>query len=117
MVTVKLDQLKLHAFHGIYAGEPVAGGDFEVNLDVDYEDEGLTFDRLEDTISYVALLDIVKARMQEPTALLEKVAKLVLDDIYQHFPFAKSSSISIYKLQAPIPRFQGRVGVKLSRVY
>jgi 7,8-dihydroneopterin aldolase/epimerase/oxygenase len=117
MVTVKLDQVRLHAFHGIYAGEPVAGGDFELNLDVEYEDAGLSFDSLDYTISYVALLDLVKARMETPTPLLEKVAKMILDDIIVRFPFVKNARISIYKLQAPIARFQGRVGITLSRVY
>lgn len=117
MVTVKLDQVRLHAFHGVYAGEPVAGGDFEVNLDVEYEDAGLNFDSLEDTISYVALLDIVKSHMNVATPLLEKVAKLILDNIILQFPFAKNARISIYKLQAPIAGFQGRVGISLMRVY
>ena len=117
MVTVSVDQLKLHAFHGVYSGEPLVGGDFEVNLDVDYEEANLGFDKLDDTISYVALIDILKLRMESPTQLLEKVAKLISDDIKRTFPQITASRISIYKLQAPIARFQGRVGVVISRVY
>jgi dihydroneopterin aldolase len=117
MVTIKLDQVKLHAFHGLDSGEPLVGGDFEVNLDVQYEDDGVNFDMLEDTISYVELLDLVNARMKVPTPLLEKVGKLILDDIYHRFPFIKSSRITILKLQPPIPQFQGRVGISLNRVY
>ena len=117
MVVVKLDQLKLHAFHGVYTGEPVVGGDFEVNLEVAYDEGGAGFDNLDDTISYVELLDLVNARMKVPTPLLEKVARLILDDIYLRYPFIKSSRISIIKLQPPIPQFQGRVGISLNRVY
>jgi dihydroneopterin aldolase len=117
MVTIKLDQVRLHAFHGLFSGEPLVGGDFEVNLDVQYEEGAKNFDLLEDTISYVELLELVNARMKVPTPLLEKVGKLILDDIYHEFPFIKSSSISIFKLQPPIPQFQGRVGISLNRVY
>ncbi|RYY17872.1 MAG: dihydroneopterin aldolase [Chitinophagaceae bacterium] len=117
MVVIKLDQVKLHAFHGVYSGEPLVGGDFEVNLEVEYDDAGIAFDALQDTISYVSLFDLVNSRMKVPTPLLEKVGKLILDDVFDMFPFIKSSRISIFKLQAPIPNFQGRVGISLNRVY
>ena len=117
MVTIKLDQVKLHAYHGVYSGEPMVGGEFEVNLEVEYDEGEKNFDKLEDTISYVELVELVKARMKVPTTLLEKVGKLILDDIFDKFPFIKSSSISIFKLQAPIPQFQGRVGISLNRMY
>ena len=117
MVTIKLDKVKLHAYHGVYSGEPMVGGEFEVNLEVEYEEGGINFDKLEDTISYVELVELVKARMKVPTPLLEKVGKHVLDDIFHRFPFIKSSRISIFKLQPPIPQFQGRVGISLTRIY
>jgi len=117
MIIVKLEGVKLHALHGLYEGEALVGGDFEVNLEVAYDDAGLQFDSLDDTISYVTLFDLIKARMKVPTPLLEKVASLILEDVFQTFPFIKSSDISIFKLQPPIPQFQGRVGVSLSRVY
>jgi 7,8-dihydroneopterin aldolase/epimerase/oxygenase len=117
MVIIKLDQVKLHAYHGVFSGEPTVGGEFEVSLEVEYDEGQISFEKLEDTISYVELLELVNARMKEPTPLLEKVGKLVLDDIFHKFPFIKSSSISIYKLQPPIPQFQGRVGISLTRMY
>jgi len=117
MVIIKLDKVKFHDYHGVYSGEPMVGGEFEVNLEVEYDDGGTNFDKLEDTISYVDLVELVKARMNVPTHLLEKVGKLVLDDIFHKFPFVKSSRISIFKLQPPIPQFQGRVGISMNRVY
>jgi len=117
MVNVKVEGMILHGFHGVYNGEPVAGGDFEINLSVAYEEGGVNFDALGDTISYVDLIDLIKIRMKTPTPLLEKVAKLILDDVATAFPIIKSATISIFKLQAPIARFQGRVGVSMSRIY
>jgi len=117
MMKVKVDQMILHAFHGVFAGEPLVGGDFEINLSVEYDDSTLGFESLTDTISYVDLIELIRSRMQVPTPLLEKLAKLILDDVLTAFPFIKSSTISIVKLQPPIPRFQGRVGVSLSRMY
>ena len=117
MVTVKLEQVMFHAFHGMYPGEDLVGGQFEVNLDVTYDDSNLSFETLSNTISYVSLFDIVKMRMKSPSPLLEKIGKDILDEIIARYPFIKSSRISIYKLQAPVVQFRGRLGVALSREY
>jgi 7,8-dihydroneopterin aldolase/epimerase/oxygenase len=117
MMTVLLKEVLLHGLHGVHPGEPLVGGDFLIDLEVAYDDNGVSFESLGETINYVSLLDIVKTRMSVPTPLLERVAKLILDDILLAYPFIKSSKISINKLQAPIPQFQGKVGVCLNRVY
>jgi dihydroneopterin aldolase len=117
MITIKLEQVRLHGLHGVYSGEPLVGGEFEITLEVDFDDKGIEFDSLSDTISYVALLDTVKKHMSVPTPLLEKLGKLILDDIYLNYPFIKGARFDILKLQAPIAAFQGRVGVSLNRVY
>lgn len=117
MVTVKLEQVRFHAFHGIYPGENLVGSEFEVNLDVTYDDSHLSFETLSNTISYVSLFEIVKLRMKTPSHLLEKIGKDILDEIIDRYPFIKNSRISIYKLQPPVVQFQGRLGVSLTREY
>jgi len=117
MVIIKLEQVRFHAFHGLYPGESLVGGEFEINLDVEYDDTGISFESLNNTISYVSLFDIVKLRMKSPAPLLEKIGKDILDEIFSRYPFIKSSRISIYKLQPPVVQFQGRLGVSLNRKY
>jgi dihydroneopterin aldolase len=117
MVTIKLEKLNFHAFHGIYSGEPLVGSAFEVNLEVEYDDNGISYESINDTISYVSLLEIVRLRMKVPTPLLEKIAKDVLDKIVIDYPFIKRCAISIYKLQPPVISFEGRLGISMSRVY
>ncbi len=107
----------LHGFHGLYNGEPLTGGQFEVSLHVSYDDTGVAFELLQDAISYVTLFEIVKLRMSQPTPLLEKVAKDILDEVRERFPVVSASWISIHKLQPPIEQFEGRVGIVMSRDY
>jgi len=117
MVKICVDNLILHGLHGLYNGEPLTGGQFEVSVHVSYDDAGISFDDLQDTISYVSLFEIVKLRMATPTLLLEKVAKDILDEIHHRFPIVTATWISIHKLQPPIVQFQGKVGVVMSREY
>ncbi|MET0300521.1 MAG: dihydroneopterin aldolase [Flavitalea sp.] len=117
MVTIRLDQMRLHGLHGVYDGEPLVGGDFEVSLDVTWDDKGIGFDYLSDTISYVSLLEIIQQRMNIVTPLLEKIAKDILDEIGSNYPQVINARLTIFKLQAPVIQFHGRLGVTMSRDY
>jgi dihydroneopterin aldolase len=117
MVVIELNQVKLHAFHGIYEGEKLTGSAYEINVRVVYEEGDSTFDDLKNTINYVEILDIVKQRMRIPTGLLEKVADSIIRKIRHQYPFCTEISISIYKLDAPVENFQGKLGVTLHKKF
>ena len=117
MVFIELNNLKFHAFHGVYEGEKKTGGPFEVSIKVGYEERINSFDRLDDTINYEEIFSIVKQYMQVATPLLEKVAQNILNKIRQRFPFTKELTVSIYKLEAPIQNFQGRVGITVEKKF
>ncbi|SEO00744.1 dihydroneopterin aldolase [Niastella yeongjuensis] len=117
MVVIELNQVRLHAFHGIYEGEKLTGSEYEINVRVVYEEGDSTFDDLKNTINYVEILDIVKQRMRIPTGLLEKVADSIIRKIKHRYPFSSEISISIYKLDAPVENFQGKLGVTLLKKF
>ena len=117
MVTVHLHQLIMHAFHGLYAEEHSTGNNYELNLDVTYEEGNEPFESIQDTISYEALFAIVKKRMQVPTPLLEKVCDGIVSKIKQEFPEVREVAISMYKLQPPIENLQGKVGVTMRKKF
>ena len=117
MVVIELNQVKLHAFHGVYEGEKLTGSTYEVNVRVMYEEGDTTFDDLTNTINYVEILDIVKQRMQVPTGLLEKVADGIIRTIRYQYPFTKEIILTIYKLDAPVENFQGKIGVTLHKKF
>ncbi len=117
MLTVHLNDLRFFAHHGIYDGEPEAGGEFEVQLEVKYEEKQIKFNDLKNILNYAELYDIVKKRMLLPTPLIEEVAESILHKIRQQYSFVKEVSISIFKLQPPIENFQGKVGVTLQKKF
>jgi 7,8-dihydroneopterin aldolase/epimerase/oxygenase len=117
MITIQVHKVLLHAFHGIYPEERLLGNTFEINLDVIYEEGDNEFDNIASTIDYTRLYEIIKSRMRTPTALLEKLAKDIIDEVKNQFPFVCEISISIYKLNMPIENFQGKIGVRLEKKF
>ena len=117
MITVHLHDVQLHAFHGVYEGEEKTGNPYVINLDVSYDERVSNFEELKNTIDYVELFEIVRNRMQVPTALLEKLCEGIIRRIRHQYPFIKEANISIHKLQVPIEHFQGRVGVSMNKKF
>jgi len=115
MVSVEIRNLILRAYHGVYEDEQKTGSDFEVNLEVHFNENGNDFESLEDTINYETLLDIVKQRMSVKNSLLEKVADGIIRKIKHQCPTAKEIRLSIYKLHPPVENFQGKLGVTMHK--
>ena len=115
MVVIELQQVRMHAFHGVYEGEKKTGSVYELNVKVWYDEGDTNFDHLKNTVNYVDILDIVKQRMQIPTGLLEKVADGIIRTIRQQYPFTQEIMVSIYKLEAPVENFQGKLGVTIHK--
>jgi len=117
MLTVHLENLLFFAYHGVYEGEPVAGGSFEVNLTAKYDEKQIRFDDLNNVLNYAALYHIVKKRMAMPTPLIEEIAESIIRKIRHEYSFVKEVSVSIFKLQPPIENFQGKVGITLQKKF
>ena len=115
MVTIHLHNLLMRAHHGVYEEEERIGANYELNLDVKFDDENAKFEQLQDTINYEELYGIVKKKMMAPTPLLEKVCEGIIRKIKHEYAGVTEITISIYKLEAPIENFQGKVGVTMRK--
>lgn len=117
MITIHLQDVEIYAFHGVYEGEDKIGSNYLINLEVKFEEKDSEFDDISGTINYVDLYGIVKNRMQITTGLLEKICESIIRHIRHQYPFVREVSLSIYKLQAPIKDFQGKVGVSMNKKF
>ena len=111
MLTVQLQSLQFHAYHGVYQGEPKTGNNYEVNLTVAYNEKGHNIHQLKDIINYEDLYEIVRKRMSIAAPLLEEVAEGIILKIKHQYSYVTEANVSINKLQAPIEGFQGKVGI------
>lgn len=110
MMKILVEKFRCKAGHGIYAEEQLTAAAFEVNLEVSFEETGF-ITKLDQSISYAHLIEIIKSVMKEPVPLLETVCQLITTQIKADYPFVSEINISIRKLAPPIVNFQGRVGV------
>ena len=103
MDKIYLKNIKIYAYHGCMEEEKKIGCDYLVNLVV-CADLGLSCktDELNDTVDYVALLDIVKKQMNMRANLLENVADRVVNKIISQFPSVRKAVVKIAKLNPPI---------------
>jgi dihydroneopterin aldolase len=117
MLSVQLFDLAFHAFHGVFEEEAKTGNNFQVNLEVKYDERNIKFDSINSVINYEDLYMIVKKRMAIPSPLLEEVAEAIIRKIMHQYSYVKDISVSIYKLQAPIENFKGKVGITLQKTF
>src|SRR5215831_20443086 len=115
MVIIHLHKVVMHAHHGVYNEEEKSGSNYELNLDVRFDEHDKKIENIDDTISYEDLLGIVKKKMLVPTPLLEEVCEGIIRKIHHEFAGVREISISIYKLEAPLENFQGKVGVTMRK--
>ena len=111
-MTIELKQLHFYSHHGLFPEEQLTGNDFEVNLSVSYQSGETVISKMENTINYVRLYELVKERMSVPANLLETVAMDITETIKRNFDPVISVDISVYKLHPPIGSFQGQVGIR-----
>ncbi len=117
LLTIYLNQVRFFAFHGLFEEEQKTGNEFEVNLAVSYDPGGELIDELAETVNYASLFSILQEEMQKPRELLETFVMEVADLLHKTYPSIKKIDISLSKLNPPIAKFTGEVGVEYSKEF
>lgn len=116
MITIKLENLQFYSFHGIHDEERILGNNYEVNvvLSVNVDEQ---INNLEQTVNYVAVYEMIKQRMRIPTPLLETLAQDISKAIHNMLNRNLTISVSIIKINPPIPNMEGQVSVTYNTNY
>lgn len=116
MGIIEIEGMKFYAYHGHFAAEQIVGNNFEVYIRLEADcDKAAISDNLEDALNYQAVYETIKEVMQVKSALLENVAKRILDTLYERFPAIKNAQIKVSKMNPPMGGEMERVSVTLSR--
>ena len=115
MGIIKVENIRVFAYHGCLKEETKIGSDYRVDLEVkaDLQTSAVT-DKLTDTVDYVLLNKIVKQEMEKPSHLLETVAKRILIRIFNEDKLVKKATIWISKLNPPIGGDVEMVTIKMT---
>ena len=115
METILIEGIKLYAYHGCMQEEAAIGGHYIVDVSIVADlKKASSSDRLNDTIDYVSVFEVVKKEMAIPSKLIEHVAKRILDRLKKKFPETGSIAVKVTKLNPPINGEVEKVSVILS---
>lgn len=103
MGIIKVENIRVYAHHGCLKEETAIGSDYRVDLKVKADlQKSASSDKLQDTVDYVFLNKIVVEEMAKPSALLEHVAKRILDRIFAEDKLVTIATVAVSKINPPI---------------
>ena len=103
MGIIKVENIRVYAYHGCLEEETIIGSNYRVDVSVRAcLTKSAKTDALVDTVDYVALNAIVVEEMGKPSKLLEAVVQRILDRIFSACKEVEWASVSVSKLNPPI---------------
>ncbi|WP_445736383.1 dihydroneopterin aldolase [Mariniflexile sp.] len=115
MGIIKVENIRVFAYHGCLTEESKIGSDYRVDLKVEANlQKSAKTDKLSDTVDYVFLNRIIKQEMAVASLLLETVAKRILNRIFNEDSMVKKATVLISKLNPPIGGDVARVTIKMT---
>ena len=101
--SIKLNNMRFYAYHGVLPHENVVGNRFVVNIRIDADlSAACKSDNVDDTINYASVFYIVKTEMEIPSKLLENVAYRILRSVKAAFPQISAIEVRLAKTNPPI---------------
>ncbi|SDR74025.1 dihydroneopterin aldolase [Formosa sp. Hel1_31_208] len=115
MGIIKVENIRVFAYHGCLKEETKIGSDYRVDLKVKANLlASAKTDELSDTVDYVLLNNIVKEEMQQASKLLETVAQRILKRIFKEDHLVKKATVSVSKLNPPMGGDVESVTIKMT---
>lgn len=111
---IALKGMKFYAYHGVSSQETKVGNAFLV--DVFYSlplQHVFDTDKVEDTVSYASVYDLVRQEMEVSSKLLETVAARMMRVLKEHFPELSYLKIELIKLNPPVGGEVGSASVMI----
>lgn len=103
MGKIKVENIRVFAHHGCLKEETAIGSDYRVDIEITANlQHSAKTDQLKDTVDYVFLNRIIFEEMKVPSALLEHVARRILNRIFTEDQMIKKAMVSVSKINPPI---------------
>ena len=114
-LSIELNNLKFYSTHGVFSQENVVGNEFIVHFkgEIIPEVRNLSDDKLEGTVSYADVYDVIGKEMSVQSSLIENVAYRILDTIRKKWPQFIYLLVKVEKSVPPIKSIQGESAVVL----
>ncbi|MBM3168323.1 MAG: dihydroneopterin aldolase [Algoriphagus sp.] len=98
MGKILLEGMEFHAYHGVYSEEAIHGNRFTLDLAMELDlQEAMVSDRLDATVDYAQVYELIKSRMAIRVKLLEHLGYVIIEDIRNAFPQIKALTLTLKK--------------------
>lgn len=117
MDVIKIENLEIYAYHGVFQEEKEKGQKFYINatLSCNLKKAGMT-DCLTDSTHYGEVcLQMQKSMTDNTYDLIERAAQKTAEDVLLHFPLVDAITLELRKPYAPIPMEFSSVSVTIQR--
>ena len=102
MSLIKVEGIRVYAYHGHLPEEAILGGHFRLNVYVTLDTSLVeSSDNLSDTIDYVKIIEVVEEEMKRRANMIEVPAKRIADAIIK-FNHAEHVKVELEKILPPI---------------
>lgn len=117
MDCIKIDNLKVYAYHGVFEEEKQNGQEFYINavLKTNLKKAGRSDELSHSTHYGEVCLQIEKSMTEKVYDLIERAAEKAVEDILLNFPLIQEVTLELRKPNAPIPMEFESVSVQLTR--
>lgn len=110
-----INDIVLHAQHGVLPQEQLTGNDYKVSVSLDYDiSKAINTDNVADTINYAEVYDVIKEEMITPSKLIEHVAGRIAQRLLTQYPSVAAITLSITKLNPPMGAQCQGAGVEIT---
>ena len=100
---IEINKLQVYAYHGVSEQERQVGNDFEVSVRLEYScDHAMITDRIDFTINYADVVNVVIEEMSHPSQLLENVTYRIYTELLRRFPRILGGVVVVTKLHPPL---------------
>jgi dihydroneopterin aldolase len=112
--SILINGLRLYAYHGVMPQEQKVGAHFtlDLRLDTDFS-EAMQTDRLEGTVSYADVCDVVKQEMAVPSRLLEHAGSRIIEALHRRFPQVTAIKLRLIKDNPPMGADLAGAGIEI----
>lgn len=112
--TIFVNDIQLHAYHGVMPQEQLTGNDYLVSVSAQYPiDKAIATDDVQHTLNYAMVYDIVKEEMSISSKLVEHVAGRIAHHLMKQFADISAVRVRVTKLNPPMGAQCAGAGVEI----
>lgn len=116
MGIIRLNNIRVYAYHGCLPEEARIGSPYSVDLWIEADfSKAIQGDDLRETVDYTKLNQIVKDEMAIRSNLLEHAAQRILDRVLEKDSMVQRTGVKVSKINPPLGGDVETVSVELSQ--